>query len=371
MPFREVSKLQQRQQLVYRIRQGWRVSAAAREAGVSRVTAYKWLRRAEQEGLEQLAERSRKPGRSPRATAQELVRSVLGCKAKYPSFGAKKIVARLWPPRQATAPVSVRTVDRLLQRAGLTQPGAPSSVPCQRFAREASNQLWQMDFKGLGKPKLGYWPLSVLDDHARFCLRFEPVATQTQAAVFAVLWQLFGEFGLPEAILTDNGSCFAGTWGQSPSQLEIKLWLLGIRTTQGRPYHPQTQGKVERFHRTIAAELVALGEPLRQPDIDCARQVYPRAVHRYNWERPHEALALQVPGAVYQPSPRPRPAHLPAPQLPLGCPLRKVQPNGEVHYRGRVTRVSTALAGHTLAVQEDQEGFALRFANVEVGRLKL
>lgn len=131
----------------------------------------------------------------------------------------------------------------------------------QRFERAECNQLWQLDFKAVhqsGQGRLGYWPLTVLDDCSRFCLRFEPLEYQRGGLVFEVLWALFGEVGLPEAILTDNGSCFSGTWGGGPNNLEVKLWRLGIRTIQGRPYHPQTQGKVERFHRTVNEELGAL-----------------------------------------------------------------------------------------------------------------
>jgi transposase InsO family protein len=295
------------------------------------------------------------------------VAQVLAAKAVHCAWGAKKLHDLLWPAEAGVAaPLSVRTVDRILTRHGHTQPQAPARPPLQRFERETCNELWQMDFKGMGKPRASYFPLSVLDDHSRFCLCFEPLPTQTQAEVWSQLWRLFGEFGLPEAILTDNGSCFSGTWSQRPSGLEMQLWRLGIRTVQGRPYHPQTQGKVERFHRTVDVELVARGQALRQADQAQARQVYAPVIHSYNWCRPHEALAMRVPGAVYVPSPRLRPTRLPEHELAEQAIKRKVQVTGEVSYQGRMYRVSKALAGATLEVRAGADGEAFYYANVVV-----
>jgi hypothetical protein len=208
--------------------------------------------------------------------------------------------------------------------------------------------------------------LSVLDDHSRFCLCFEPVPEQTQAVVWTQLWRLFGEFGLPEAILTDHGSCFSGTWSQCPSGLEMQLWRLGIRTMQGRPYHPQTQGKVERFHRTVDVELTGRGQALRQPDREQAKAVYVPMIYSYNWRRPHEALEMRVPGAVYVPSPRLRPARLPEHELPEQAIKRKVQVTGEVSYQGQIYRVSKALGGETLEVRDGAADYAFYYANVQV-----
>ncbi len=291
---------------------------------------------------------------SPGSTDATFVAQVLDCRQRFPAWGAKKIYSYLWP-EPAQAPVALRTVDRILARNGQTQPRcAPASAPVQRFERATCNELWQMDFKGMGRPRHCYAPLSILDDSSRFCLRFEPLAYQTQELVWQVLWQLFGEVGLPEVILTDNGSCFCGTWGDGPSQLEAKLWRLGIRTTQGRPYHPQTQGKVERFHRTIGEELAARGVALRQEDCATAQVAYAPALHSYNWERPHEALAMQVPGALYIPSPRVRPACLPEHELPENAVKRRVSSEGKINYRGRVARVGKGLRGQTVEIREDE-----------------
>lgn len=376
MPFHEDSKMQQRKRMVHRVlHEQCSVSRAAREAGVSRVTAYAWLDRARRDGLEQLAEESRRPLRSPAAVDESIVLAVLECKRQFPDFGAKKIHHRLWTSH-GPAPVALRTVDRILDRNGQTRPRTPKqSAAVLRFERATCNELWQTDFKGMGKPRHCYAPLTVIDDHSRYCLSFEPLARQTQEQVWEVLWKLFGEVGMPDVLLSDNGSCFTGTWGDGPSQLECKLWLLGIRTAHGRPYHPQTQGKVERFHRTIAEALLARGVPLRQPDIASAKNAYAPALHSYNWERPHEALDMSVPGAIYVPSTRQRPESLPPHELPEGAVKRKVCSEGKISYRSHEARVGKGLCGQTVEVREvesdEKTNAEIFFTGVKVANFPL
>jgi len=372
--------MQQRKQLAYRVLQEKvSISTAAREAGVSRQTAYVWVQRAREQGLEQLAEKSRAPHRRPVATPQAVVERVLEVKQQYPDWGAKKIVARLWPetvlgggkpdgaePNPVGAAVAVRTADRILARHDLVQRRKPVAKTWQRFERAHCNELWQMDFKGMGRGGPGYWPLSILDDHSRYCLAFTPVARQTGKEVLNVLWQVFGDVGLPQVMLTDNGSCFSGTWGFGISWLESQLWLLGVETRQGRPYHPQTQGKVERFHRTVEG---SLKDRLRQPTPELAAPVYAQAVHVYNWERPHEALRMQVPGNVYVPSPRPRPARIPQHEIPEDAIKRKVLHNGDMHYRSGIYRISGGLAGEWIEIRELDAGPVAYFAGKPIGLL--
>jgi transposase InsO family protein len=372
--------MQQRKQLAYRVLQDKvTITQAAREAGVSRPTAYRWVHQAREVGLEHLAEKSRAPRHCPSASAKEVVAEVLRYKALHPVWGAKKIVAGLWPgsvpgkagnhagaPAPLAAPVAVRTVDRILARHDLVQPRAKRRAAWQRFERAQANELWQMDFKGMGRRGPGYWPLTILDDHSRYCLSFTPVTEQIGARVWEVLWRVFAEVGLPEMILTDNGSCFSGTWGEGISWLESQLWLLGIQTRQGRPYHPQTQGKVERFHETVQLELQG---GLKQPTMELARPLYEAAVHIYNWERPHEALQMQVPGEVYQTSPRLRPERLPEHELASTALKRKVHPNGDINYLGRVYRISGGLAGQWVELRELEGCTAAYFAGRQIGPL--
>lgn len=370
MPFQEMKKMTSRKKMIQAIASGQSVAQAAREAGVSRVTAYQWLRRAGQQGLDALSEQSRRPLECPTQTPPQAVEALLAAKALHPSFGAKKLCA--WLQNQGRPlPFCVRTADRLLARNGLTTQRSAAPPPATtRFVAPAPNALWQSDFKGLGRPALGYLPLSVLDDNSRFALAFEPLPFQTAEAVFEVLWRLFGEFGLPDRLLSDNGPCFASTWsGGGPSQLEVKLWLLGIETTHGRPYHPQTQGKVERFHRTINGEATSRGQSLRAPDVQSARVLYGPLVQSYNWVRPHEELEMKTPGEVYCASPRARPSTLPAHQVPEGVAKRRVCAAGLVSWQGEKVRVGKALVGQWVSVEEHEREWQFGFARHVVKRL--
>ena len=331
--------------------EGWSVSEAAREFGLSRPTVRTWVGRAQDTGFAGLSERSRRPHRLSRATGAELVDKVLEAKARRPTWGAKKIVASLWPE---DPPVCVRTVDRILKREGLVKPrGALGET--HRFEREKCNELWQMDFKGLGSPRLGYSPLSVLDDHSRYCLAFEPVGAHSVSEVWPVLWSLFGRCGLPDAVLTDNEPLFHTSHGYGPSPIEARLWLLGVRTAHCRVAHPQTQGKVERFHRTVQCEL---GTSLRQASMALARPLYRSFVEQYNWERPHEALELRVPGAVYFASGRSRPSQMPV-HRPLGQ-ARKVDCAGKFRFRSRSYKAGCGLTGEYVDVRGEEVFYAGR-----------
>jgi len=332
------------------------VSQAAREYGVSRNTVRLWVARAAADSAARMCERSRRPHRIPRATDEELAQRILDMKARRPIWGAKKIVAKLWPE---DPPLSVRTADRILSRHGLV--GARSQPrPEIRFERSQPNELLQVDFKGLGRPRLGYSPLSVLDDATRFCLALRPLPDIRSATIFSALWDVFGEYGLPEAVLTDNASCFADVSCRGPSWFEAQLWLLGIRVLHGRPLHPQTQGKVERFHGTIEREL---GPLARQQDIREAERVYARFVHDYNYERPHEALDMRAPGKLYMASPRKRPARMPRHEPAPGAVLRQVQVNGRFVFHCKRYAAGKGLSGEQVELREEQDGHGVYFAN--------
>lgn len=356
MPFQEWTKMELRSWMVRQVVSGeLSISDAARQYGVSRNTVKLWLARANHSLDTALSERSRRPHTSPRQTDPAIVAKLLALKVERPVWGAKKLVAKLWPD---SPPISVRTADRILERHGLVQ-SRQEVLPLQRFERETPNELWQMDFKGLGRNNPGYSPLTVLDDCTRYCLAFEPLKSHGAVQIFKVLWELFGQYGLPEAILSDNEPCFAEISRIGPSWLEARLWLLGIRTLHGRAFHPQTQGKVERFHGTAQREV---GRALWQPDIAKAKQVLDHFVQDYNYERPHESLDMQVPGSVYQSSARRRPARMPQHQLSEGAIARSVDSSGRFSFEGTIYRAGRGLVGQQVELREDDAGFAVYFA---------
>ena len=334
MPFSEVGLLDSRLCFVRLVlSDGWTVSAACREHGVSRTTGHKWLERYRQEQCAGLLDRSRRPLSSPSRTPEESVERVLEAKARYPSWGGRKISVVIGEG----APCA-RTVDRILKAEGLTAQ-APEHRAAGRFEREGANELWQMDFKGVprSEPPL----LGCIDDASRFCLFLRRTRGETLADVWGALWEAFGEFGLPEAVLTDNGPAFRNNGNARISGFDLRLLLLGVRPLHGRPRHPQTQGKVERFFGTLEREK-GTGRP------DDFRRVY-------NEERPHEALGMDLPARRYSPSPKRRPEAMPSTMdFPDGSEVRRTDPQGTFSYKGRTYRVGRAISRTSIAVHQGE-----------------
>ncbi|HEY3413084.1 MAG TPA: IS481 family transposase [Armatimonadota bacterium] len=342
---------------------GISVSEAARQSGVSRTTAYLWVNRAREEGIAELTERSRRPHAIARVSPLSVEEIVLAEKEKHRAWGAKKLHVTLW--RDSTAPVCVRTVDRILKRNGLVGRQVRLSQGDQRFERDRCNELWQLDYKGVPR-RYRYWPLSVLDDHSRFLLLLAALPHKTTETVFEALWNLFGEVGLPDSILSDNGDGFNDWQSKGPTRFEANLWLLGIRTLHGRVRHPQTQGKVERFHETLKLEL---GDKLDQANVEMAQRILVEYQYGYNWVRPHEALGMRVPGVVYESSFKQRPNKLPAHVIPEGAVTRKVEQNGTVTYKGHLYRAGKGLIHEWVEIRPELHDDAIYFANVRIAAL--
>jgi transposase InsO family protein len=339
--------------------EGWSVSAAAREAGVCRTTAHLWIARAKEVGIGGLAEVSRRPHQSPSRTAQSLEGELLELKAKYPSFGARKLSAIL------EGRIPARTAARILFRHGLTCAPSPAKENL-RFERGGCNELWQMDFKGMRQRRPLYDPLSIVDDSSRFAIALKALPNQQLGPLWDCLWAAFEVYGLPDATLSDNGPVFRnnGTW--RPSKLDLRLALLGIQSLHGRPYHPQTQGKVERFHGTIAR---TLGKSLWQPTLEDGQRVLSEFRDLYNWERPHEAIDLKVPGAVYKRSLRERPATLPEPEFPPDCVILRVTDQATLRYQGNTYRMGKALIREPVGLLQQPEGILVYYHSQPLGYL--
>ncbi len=279
-----------------------------RRFGISATLGYRLLERYAAQGVAGLLERSRRPHASPRTTSDQIEAAVMAVRADHPVWGGRKIAAVL--RRQGLAAPSPSTVTQILRRHGVTL-GAfgGGHEPFIRFEHAAPNDLWQMDFKGhvpfaAGSGRLH--PLTVLDDHSRFCVVLEACADQARATVKSSLIKAFQRYGRPWRITADNGPPWgAGMTGDGVARpwTALGVWLLeqDIALSHSRPYHPQTQGKDERFHRTLKAE--ALSGP---PFADLAQAARHLQGWRtiYNTQRPHEALGLITPIERYAPSPR-------------------------------------------------------------------
>jgi transposase InsO family protein len=332
--------------------EGSNVSELCRRFGVSRKTGYKWLARYREAGGSGLEDRSRRPIHSPSQTEPVVASQVLALRAAHPAWGGRKLRRRLEDQGVGGVPAA-STITEILRREGkLSAPGS-ATVPFQRFERTRPNELWQMDFKGHFGMVNGNrcHPLTVMDDHSRFSLVLEACSHERGSVVQSVLSNTFRKYGLPEAMLMDNGSPWGNAQVSPWTPLTVWLLRLGVRVLHGRPYHPQTQGKEERFHRTLRAEVLQgrtfanLAES--QSRFDAWRPVY-------NYERPHEALGLSVPGSRYQVSNLRYPERLPEMEFSPIDIVRKVQKRGEFYFKGEKWFISQAFTGERIGLRATQ-----------------
>jgi transposase InsO family protein len=277
--------------------------------------------------------------------------TVLTLRAAHPVWGGRKIRARLTAQGCGGVPAA-STITAILRRHDQIDPQQSTARrSCVRFERPAPNDLWQMDFKGHIGLRNGArcHPLTVLDDHSRFAVALRALQDEQGKSVQAELIETFRRYGLPAAVLTDNGPPWGGRpCGESYTPLAVWLIRLGIGVLHGRAYHPQTQGKEERFHRTLKAEL--LGDELFA-DLSIAQRRFDRWRNIYNFERPHEALGLSVPAQRYEPSPRRYLELLPPIEYGPDDAVRKVHAAGEIYFRGRIIRIGRAFWRQHIALR--------------------
>ncbi len=350
MPWQEVSTVSLRQEFITLVQQGVvSVSELCRRYGVSRKTGYKWVVRYRHDGAAGLTDRGRRPHRSPRQTAPALEAGLVALRRHHPTWGARKLRRRLQVLGRAPVP-ACSTVTAILHRHGLIAPEGPGGRRAWvRFEHPVPNSLWQMDFKGPVQTLAGpCHPLGILDDHSRFNLCLRALPNEQTAGVHAALTATFHRYGLPDTLLVDNGSPWGCDLAHPHTPLTVWLLRLGVGVSHGRPYHPQTQGKEERFHRTLQTELLRHAQ---WRDLAHCQAAFDRWREHYNHERPHDALALAVPAARYQPSLRPLPATLPPVVYPSGMATRRVQQGGQLCFQGRTLRVPKAFAGYPVGLQ--------------------
>jgi len=235
------------------------------------------------------------------------------------------------------------TITAILGREGLRDHVAPVAHPGIRFEADAPNHRFQMDFKGWVPSRTGrIIPFTVLDEYSRYVLLLEHTADGTFPAIQALLTDCFRRYGLPWQLLADNGPPWGSSHPRTLTRLDVWLLRLGVRPLHGRPWHPQTQGKLERFHRTLAHDVFQLqtfDSPAEaQVALDAFRQVY-------NHERPHAALAYQASASRYALSPRIFPETLPAIVYDDEVPVRTVTAKGIIRYQNRPIYLSEALGG--------------------------
>lgn len=356
MPFKEWSTMQARQEFVsFASQEGANVRELCRRFGISPTTGYKWLGRRAQEGLEGLRERSRKPEHSPLRTPALIEQLVLDLRDQHPAWGARKLRHRLLRLGRGPLPCH-STIQAILMRHGRIQPEqSMAHTPYQRFEHPQPNSLWQMDFKGHFALQSGRChPLTILDDHSRFSLCLQGLPHEQGSSVQTQLCRVFRTYGLPARMTMDNGSPWGDTLGSPYTPLTVWLLRLGVGVSHSRPYHPQTQGKDERFHRTLNEEVLSRNTYMDLLDAQAAFDRWPVI---YNYERPHESLGMQTPITRYRPSPRAFPETLPDIEYGPRDIVRRVADKGIISYQGRQWRVSKAFKGYPVALRPtDQDG---------------
>lgn len=349
MPWQEVSTMALREEFVMLASvEGANRAELCRRFGISRKTGYKWLER--DRGVHtRLSDESRRPHHSPWRTQQAIEQAILALRDAHPAWGARKLRRRFQDLGHSGLPAP-STVQAILKRHGRIDIAQSSKHQAwQRFEHAQPNALWQMDFKGhfaLGATRCH--PLTVLDDHSRFNLCLRACTDERGSTVQSHLTHIFQRYGLPQRIAVDNGSPWGDTLGSPYTPLVAWLIRLGVSVSHSRPYHPQTLGKDERFHRTLKAEVI---DRQSFADLDAAQQRFDRWRYTYNFERPHEAIGMQIPAARYMPSPRSLPQTLPPIEYSARDIVRRVQQHGMLSYAGRRLRISKAFIGHPVALR--------------------
>jgi len=338
---------------------------------IARETGYVWLRRYRQAGAAGLIEHSRATHRHGNQTPEDLEQLVLELRQAHMRWGPRKLKrvlerdqpGRVWP--------ATSTIGALLKREGLVVARkkrwhtAPYTAPLAH-ANEA-NRVWCADFKGWFRTADGQRidPLTISDAHSRYLLRCQAVEKTDTARVQAIFEAAFREYGMPEAMRTDNGPPFASRAVAGLSRLAVWWIKLGIVPERIAAGHPEQNGRHERMHRTLKQETAqppAANRREQQRTLDHFRQ-------EYNHVRPHEALQMQTPAAVYQPSARTFPERVPEPQYPEPMLVRSVRPHGHFRWKKYDVFLSEVLWGERVGLlPEDDRWFTIYFAQLPIAR---
>jgi len=366
MAWGEVEVSEQRMRFVVAASRGERtMSALCAEFGISRPTGYHWLQCFRAGGVAGVQERSRRPGRSPHQTAEPIEQRIVALRQSHPDWGARKLQVLL---AREGIEVPPGTVHRVLLRRDLVRVEDRRAPAVTRFERERPNQLWQMDFKsqkGWGRP---VGPLSVLDDASRYAILLEGTWTTRSEAVQERLEAAFTAFGMPDAMLMDHGTPWwntqsAGGWTR------LSVWLMkhGVQVILSGIRHPQTQGKVERFHGSLeqARRKRGLPEPaLHQQWLDEFRT-------EYNQQRPHEALDMTTPASRWHKSEKRFEKEVQDHPYPEGAELMRLESTGQLKLDGRRWQIAGPLAGERVQLVRIERRILVFYANTLVRELDL
>jgi putative transposase len=346
-------------------------AALCREHGISRKTGYKWCARYEAEGPRGLEDGDPGKHRCPNAIAEVLRDRICELRKEHPSWGPEKLRAWLLDHGESRMPVA-STIGDLLKDRGLIVPRrrrvrTPPSVDPLALGSEP-NEVWCTDFKGhfaLGD-KTRCHPLTLTDHASRYLLKCEGLAAPTDEAARVHFERAFREFGVPDRMRSDNGVPFASTAPGGLSALSIWWIKLGIVPERIEPGQPQQNGRHERMHKTLKAEVAPCATPIEQ------QRAFDRFRHIYNDERPHEALGQKTPASRYDRSRRTMPSALRSPEYADSMKTRKLDDVGRLQFEGHKLRVTRILAGEPVGLDPiDDETWELFYGPIVIGELRL
>lgn len=370
MPWLETNVVEERVRFVAEALAGTTsMSALCRKYGVSRPTGYKWLVRFRAtKDASSLQDRSRRPRHCPHQTPAAVEERVVALRRRH-GWSGKKLATIL--ARDDGINLARSTIDQIIKRRGLIRREDQQPPACRRFVRPHPNDAWQVDFKG------AYWlspsrechPLSVLDDHSRYVVGLTALGNERTRGVQRALRGCFERVGLPKQMLFDRGV----PWWSTQSSLgltRLGVWLIkqNIKLIFGTPFHPQSRGKIERFHRSLKRRVRELGRPT---NLTGFQRLFDHLTTEHNEIRPHESLDLEVPASCYEPSPRRYCRRPRAWDYPTGCLTRRVRDWGIIHHQSKDYFVSEALAGEWVGCHQLDEVLVVTYRSMVVRQINL
>jgi len=354
MPFKEVSKMSPKKEFVILARQSQaNMSELCRRFGVSRPTGYKWLNRFNSDGEPGLEELSRRPKYSPQKVDDVIEELILLIRDERPTWSGRKIKKHLENLGETGLP-SPSTITEILRRNGRLD-AKRIAKNWKRFEKDTPMEMLQMDFKGHFEMACRRChPLTLLDDHSRYLLELGACSNEKGDTVKTRLKDAFRCYGLPYSIITDNGSPWVTP--QKPERItKLGMWLirLGIVLKRAGKYHPQTNGKIERMHRTLKADVIQARQFRSFPECQIA---FDEWREDYNCVRPHEGIGMLTPSDRFRISDVAYPEKLPEIEYGPDDKIRKVQTSGLIDFLGKTYRIGKGLKGQPVAVRAVDEG---------------
>jgi transposase InsO family protein len=372
MPWKVSGVVEKRKRFVEQwLSENWTMTELCAGHGISRQAGYNTLARYERAGWAGLEAGSRAPRRHPNQTRPEIERQIVELRHAHMRWGPRKLKVVLQRQQPELSWPAASTMGELLRREGLIiarrkrRRSDPYSTPFA--AASAPNRVWCGDFKGWRRTQDGERidPLTITDACTRYLLRCQAVEKTDTARAQAIFEAAFREYGLPQAIRTDNGAPFASLAIAGISRLALWWMKLGIVPERIQPAHPEQNGRHERMHLTLQQETMspmAANRRAQQRRFDQFRC-------EFNQQRPHAALDMRTPDSCYTSSPRPYPARVPEPQYDTSMTVRRVSPGGQFSWKHHEVFVSETLQGERIALQAiDDRWFTIYFAQFPLGR---